>query len=658
MRRPPPKRGPVGTAGTGSPERAAAATRRRWRRREDEQAAAPCSSDSTRRAARRWALTTRAVFAARRGEIDALNVFPVPDGDTGTNLYLTLDAALDAVRAEHAAAGHPTTPTSRATPTPGPRRRCSAPAATPGSSSASSCAGLREASPASERRGRGRPALARALTRAERPARASVARPVEGTILSVARGRRGAASGVADARRRPVRRRRRRRSALRARPWRHDRASCPALARAGVVDAGAAGYVLVLESLVRSGVRRGRSRRRRPASGPGAARPRPAVDPSSRRRPTDADGPAYEVMYLLGRAAERGGDAARGARRARRLAARRRRRRTSGTSTSTSTTWVRPSRRVSPPGRPHRIRVTALRRAAGSAPPRPRRRRAVVACAAGRAWPRLARSPAPGRRARRAGGRPGRAARRGPRGGAAGSSCCPTTATPGRRPRPPPGPPPARACDVRVVPTRGGPGPRCARRPRPRPRPDDDLVAMTSAAPPPVTARSTVAEPRGADRAPGRATRATCSGMVDGDVVVIGSDLAEVGGRGARPAARRGGELVTLVGGRGRAARAGRRDRAPRSRTRRPASTSSVTTAGSPPTRCWSVSSDVADRRARQLDQAASAARRADDARPSRCDLQTVDDLLGTTRAATSTAASSTDLPHVARGRRHRAGEV
>ena len=30
---------------------------------------------------------------------------PVPDGDTGTNLYLTLDAALDAVRTEHERAG-------------------------------------------------------------------------------------------------------------------------------------------------------------------------------------------------------------------------------------------------------------------------------------------------------------------------------------------------------------------------------------------------------------------------------------------------------------------------------------------------------------------------------------------------------------------------
>src|SRR5919204_6073024 len=35
---------------------------------------------------------------AQAQRIDALNVFPVPDGDTGTNMSLTLRAAADAVR--------------------------------------------------------------------------------------------------------------------------------------------------------------------------------------------------------------------------------------------------------------------------------------------------------------------------------------------------------------------------------------------------------------------------------------------------------------------------------------------------------------------------------------------------------------------------------
>src|SRR3954454_17252160 len=43
-------------------------------------------------------------LAEAREEIDALNVYPVPDGDTGTNMYLTVSAARDAIH--HAAAEH------------------------------------------------------------------------------------------------------------------------------------------------------------------------------------------------------------------------------------------------------------------------------------------------------------------------------------------------------------------------------------------------------------------------------------------------------------------------------------------------------------------------------------------------------------------------
>ena len=33
-----------------------------------------------------------------RQKVDALNVFPVPDGDTGTNMSMTLNAAADELR--------------------------------------------------------------------------------------------------------------------------------------------------------------------------------------------------------------------------------------------------------------------------------------------------------------------------------------------------------------------------------------------------------------------------------------------------------------------------------------------------------------------------------------------------------------------------------
>ena len=41
-------------------------------------------------AVRRWCAAAVAALAACRAEIDELNVYPVPDGDTGTNLVLTL----------------------------------------------------------------------------------------------------------------------------------------------------------------------------------------------------------------------------------------------------------------------------------------------------------------------------------------------------------------------------------------------------------------------------------------------------------------------------------------------------------------------------------------------------------------------------------------
>src|SRR6478672_5459164 len=38
-----------------------------------------------------------AALGEAREEIDALNVYPVPDGDTGTNMYLTFEAARGAL---------------------------------------------------------------------------------------------------------------------------------------------------------------------------------------------------------------------------------------------------------------------------------------------------------------------------------------------------------------------------------------------------------------------------------------------------------------------------------------------------------------------------------------------------------------------------------
>ena len=49
-------------------------------------------------AVRQWCAAGREGLAAARAEIDDLNVYPVPDGDTGTNLLLTMEAVDLAVR--------------------------------------------------------------------------------------------------------------------------------------------------------------------------------------------------------------------------------------------------------------------------------------------------------------------------------------------------------------------------------------------------------------------------------------------------------------------------------------------------------------------------------------------------------------------------------
>ena len=50
-------------------------------------------------ALRRWCAAGLEALTAARSEIDDLNVYPVPDGDTGTNLQLTMAAVAEAVDA-------------------------------------------------------------------------------------------------------------------------------------------------------------------------------------------------------------------------------------------------------------------------------------------------------------------------------------------------------------------------------------------------------------------------------------------------------------------------------------------------------------------------------------------------------------------------------
>ena len=54
-------------------------------------------------AVRTWCSLALEALGREREEIDAINVYPVADGDTGTNLYLTVESAAQAVEAVFAA---------------------------------------------------------------------------------------------------------------------------------------------------------------------------------------------------------------------------------------------------------------------------------------------------------------------------------------------------------------------------------------------------------------------------------------------------------------------------------------------------------------------------------------------------------------------------
>ena len=136
-------------------------------------------------AARRWAVSALAGLGRAREEIDALNVFPVPDGDTGTNLYLTLEAACSAVVAV------PGEPDLRAVAETFAR---GALFGARGSSGVIMAQMLRGWADVLGECGRmDGDAVREAFTRADSQAWSAVSEPMEGTILSVSRAAVGGA---------------------------------------------------------------------------------------------------------------------------------------------------------------------------------------------------------------------------------------------------------------------------------------------------------------------------------------------------------------------------------------------------------------------------------------------------------------------------------
>jgi uncharacterized protein len=235
---------------------------------------------------RRWAVIALAALGEAREEIDALNVFPVPDGDTGTNMYLTLESAVTAAATVPADAPVAQLADSFAR---------GALMGARGNSGVIGSQFLRGwADALSEFTEFTAETAAEGFRRADEQAWHAVNEPVEGTILSVSRAAAHAATqsagqapddlpGMIEAAAAAARR------ALALTPG-----QLPALARAGVVDAGGRGLVVVLDSLaevITGATRRMPSRSQRPAF-------RPAADTRSCTHHVEG-GPSYEVMYLL-----------------------------------------------------------------------------------------------------------------------------------------------------------------------------------------------------------------------------------------------------------------------------------------------------------------------------------------------------------------------
>lgn len=252
-------------------------------------------------------MTARILLAGARERIDALNVFPVADGDTGTNMYLTMDGALEFLRGQfELGAGTESLDEGLALIS---RGMLLSARGNSGVILSQLTRGLSD-SVGPDVEAAGPEDLAAAFETAARTAWDAVAAPVEGTILSVARAAAEGARAAVDRGRplygddEPLDTLHVVREALEAarQALAHTPEQLPALRAAGVVDAGGAGLVLVIEAL--EAVLEDRPHR--PAGDLPTwweVQPRPAAVADGTRACAEEDADpgagSIEVMYLL-----------------------------------------------------------------------------------------------------------------------------------------------------------------------------------------------------------------------------------------------------------------------------------------------------------------------------------------------------------------------
>jgi len=238
---------------------------------------------------RAWGEQSLAALGEERAAIDALNVFPVPDGDTGTNMFLTVESACAAMAEVCEPGGARLSDVVAAMSRGammGARGNSGVILAQVIRGVSAALAGARDGDALNA------DMIRRALRRASDEAYSAVAHPIEGTILTVARSAAEAAeatpgddlvaviSAAVEAARDTLAR---------------TPEMLPVLRDSGVVDAGGAGLVAVYEALldVVTGVRRRRPRRDSRPKLPATGRPMHGMAVAN------SGSPSYEVMYLL-----------------------------------------------------------------------------------------------------------------------------------------------------------------------------------------------------------------------------------------------------------------------------------------------------------------------------------------------------------------------
>jgi uncharacterized protein len=245
----------------------------------------------------------RDALAVHQATINRLNVFPVPDGDTGTNMSLTLDAVVDEVESRldgrDAAAALSMPPLCEAIAhgsLMGARGNSGVILCQVLRGLATTFAPLEEALPED---------IAAALESGSAQAREAVLRPAEGTILTVAARAAEATRAAVTSGRGLVETLEATRAAAVEALWKTP-TQLDVLAEAGVVDAGGAGLVLLYDALLYAADDRPvpdelelpESVASLLATGaPLSVRPVPgeAVGPGAQASVS----PRYEVMYLL-----------------------------------------------------------------------------------------------------------------------------------------------------------------------------------------------------------------------------------------------------------------------------------------------------------------------------------------------------------------------